>query len=719
MDRIEEIPENTSETSNIFQRMCSMVAISQTSSYKDSLRELILQILFIFQSENITDATHVLKIINSLSGICVPHHQVTIVLDALLSDGSVHISDIGVFTPSSTITKALGERNFIVNKLELEVLGDWEKELQVTYPDLKINEIRISLQNYLASAFIRHGIQALRLLDPSVDLDHKSSGVLSELLHTAVKNFEEELQPIAKRAISDFLTTAGQSPSRSKYISQLADGAFTFFTLVTEPEIADRFREKLSPLTIFLDTNFLFGILGLTVNPQVEVSTELIRIIDEYKFPFVLKRHIRTDKELINSIMWYEDSFSRRTWSINVSRAVIKSKSGSGVEFKFHQAFLEKGIDVISFFRPFHHPDILLDGKSIRLYEEGLVTEDDQTRIATLIADYTKFLESRNKSKSYSTIAHDMHLLDVVRQMRSNAKSTLDAGALLITCDYSLYAFDWDTSKSMGVLPCTVLPNLFWQILHPYIPSMDDFYLAFAQTFAIPEFRIVNSGAAEACSKMVNILSGYQDFPEQTAMRMLSNDVLLDQLRIAQNDEDFRSIIESEILRENANLVKEKDDLKEKIIREQKEKETIRLQLQEMDNSLKEQRNLSLNAMLNQEEAKKQAFLEEEKRLLNETEFRQKIDKHNQTEETLKDQKSILIAIIVSIILIILFNYIVHQIPWTWLISHPNSIFLQGVTWLLLIGLAFFCFVRKARTIAVIGIIVSIILALLKALNND
>ena len=106
MDRIEEIPENTSETSNIFQRMCSMVAISQTSSYKDSLRELILQILFIFQSENITDATHVLKIINSLSGICVPHHQVTIVLDALLSDGSVHISDIGVFTPSSTITKA-------------------------------------------------------------------------------------------------------------------------------------------------------------------------------------------------------------------------------------------------------------------------------------------------------------------------------------------------------------------------------------------------------------------------------------------------------------------------------------------------------------------------------------------------------------------------------------------------------------------------------------
>src|SRR5688500_19917464 len=117
-----------------------------------------------------------------------------------------------------------------------------------------------------------------------------------------------------------------------------------------------------------------------------------------------------------------------------------------------------------------------------------------------------------------------MTVLDVVRQKRTNAKSTLEAGALFITCDFFLYRFDWEDSKAKGIKPSTVLPNVLWQVLRPFVPSDVDFDRSFAETFALPEFRIFGSKASEACSKMLSILAGYKDLPEETATRMLSSD---------------------------------------------------------------------------------------------------------------------------------------------------------------------------------------------------
>jgi hypothetical protein len=57
---------------------------------------------------------------------------------------------------------------------------------------------------------------------------------------------------IAKKVISDFLGSVGKHSDRTLYINQLADGAFNYFSLIVEPDVAKQFREKLSPLTLVL-----------------------------------------------------------------------------------------------------------------------------------------------------------------------------------------------------------------------------------------------------------------------------------------------------------------------------------------------------------------------------------------------------------------------------------------------------------------------------------
>ena len=82
-------------------------------------------------------------------------------------------------------------------------------------------------------------------------------------------------------------------------------------------------------------------------------------------------------------------------------------------------------------------------------------------------------------------------------------------------------------------------------------------YVAIAETFAIPEFRTIGSGATKVCSKMLGLLAAYKDFPEETAVRLLSNDLLIDNLQATQDDEKFQAQVESAIASENQVLLEE------------------------------------------------------------------------------------------------------------------------------------------------------------------
>ncbi|MHB8136707.1 MAG: hypothetical protein ACYDH1_21050, partial [Anaerolineaceae bacterium] len=587
MNNHQHIPAKTQNFSLAFQQMCSVVAIGQTKNQDETLRELILQILVLFPDEKIANVNDIVNLLNSVFGLQFAEHEINYAIERLKTENVLLINGDNKYLLDDSLKSAIKKNIEEAIALEESIRNEWNEELKTKHPLLDFTNSWTSLRNYLSQAFLRHGIQAVALLDPSLELDGVYSQSLSELLNLAVKDIPTEYKQETKQVISSFVATAGQYPDRSKYIAQLADGAFSYFSLATDPQVADRLRQSLSSLILFLDTNFLFGILGLTTNPQVAASNELMRVIKNYNFPFTLKYHPKTKRELIHAIGNYEDKLSQRIWTKSISRAAIASKSVSGVEIKYHQEFVENGIDVKSFFLPFHHIDILLKDKFIEEDEASSADEKDTAVIAKMIAEYEDFLTSRKRTKPEKLIDHDMTVLAKVRKMRTNSTSTIDAGTLLMTCDYSVFSFDWETSRRQRIKPCTVLPNLFWQILHPFIPADEKFYQSFAQTFAIPEFRTLGSGAAEACSKMINLMAGLKNFSEETAIRLLSNDVLIEQLQKTENDDEFQKYVELAIVNDNAQLSEENLVLSQKIEHEQIERSKTDQKLIEMEKRIK------------------------------------------------------------------------------------------------------------------------------------
>jgi hypothetical protein len=692
-----------------------MVAIGQVRSADETVRCLILQCLAFLPSEKFYDENGFFQALNDLFGLAIPKYEISYAVDRLLADESLHRSEIGHFLLSKKIAEEIQSSIEQAHMLESQVRSNWEAEIASSYPRLSFNLAWESLRNYLARAFQRHGMQTIALLDPVVENQNHYLDSLSELLEQAIGCFPPDTHQDLKNAVTGFLATSGDYNERASYISQLADGAFNYFSLTIDYDIAEQFRKNLSPLTIFLDTNFLFGILDLDVNPQVAVSNELLNVIKKFGFPFRLVHHEKTEEELLSSIAHYEDLLKSRHWSQDISRAASSSRFLSGVEKKYHKQFAETGVDAATFFRPYKHADVILEERAI----EKFIPENERLEErAELINEYMKFLKERGREKSYKLIDHDMTVLDLTRQLRSECKSTLEAGALFLTRDYFLYRFDWESSISTGKLPCTVLPNLFWQILRPYVPSDVDFSRSFAETFAIPEFRTIGSGANEAGSKMLNILASYKNFPEETAARMLSNDLLIDQLRKAESDQVFQELIESAIVEENAELAEEKALLAEQLAKERNDKARVAEQLE--ISALQLERELTKTTTelqrFKQKDAENSAKVMEIKTDL-ESEKRLRI-KSEEQEYRYKTIVMVILALLSSIIIILGFEFTIYRIPWDWLINHPNSYGIQAsIDFFILLG-SLGMFLPKYRKWFWIGAAIPVGLGLLQLLGG-
>ena len=286
-----------------FQQMASVVAISKTEIAAGVLDELVKQCFAILPDEPFGTPESIASAIHTLFGIELAPSDITLALQRLDRIGCLVRLPGPHISLSPTVRRELESRIADARRLEDEVRQLWLDQVRTKYPGLEPGRLWEVLRVYLGYAFRRHGIQAVSLLDASADVNGERIDSLSPMLKSVIlERFTESEYADVRDAISTFFITVGTDKQRSAYVSQLADGAFNYFSLTIAPEIAALLRSKLSPLTLFLDTNFLFGILHLHEDSQVDVSEELLEGVHRFALPFALRYHQATAREMSNTL---------------------------------------------------------------------------------------------------------------------------------------------------------------------------------------------------------------------------------------------------------------------------------------------------------------------------------------------------------------------------------------------------------------------------------
>jgi hypothetical protein len=561
-----------------FERMCNLVAIRTTGNPEKTLEQLVLQCFVIKPNVRVYGPGEIRRIIDDIYGLHLPAHEIQDAVDRLEAAGQVIQPGGTNLSISAELRATIEDRIAAATELEGYVKRGWSDQTRLEAPSLSTKDLWDALRDYLRLAFQRHGVQTVALINAGSETDDVPGESLGSLLDKIIARFfEPELRIDAKIAVSGFLSSVGDHPDRAKYLSQLADGTFNYFSLSVDPDLAATFQKELKPLTLFLDTNFLFGILDLHTSPQVEVSNELLEAIARHGLPFSLFYHPDTLREMQQTLDRQAEALRRRTWTKALSRAARDSECDlSGLELRYHALNAESPTDVETFLSLYEHADVLLEAKGI---DPSRPEESDLAERSRVMNAYDSYLKNRGRPKPYDSVMHDATVLCATRQLRSQKSDSLSAGALMMTCDYTLFGFDWTTTRRPKVLPCTVMPNLFWQLLRPFIPSDDDFDRSFAQTFAVPEFRSFGDGSARACSKLLSLLSVYRDVPEDTARKLLANRPLIEKLRGLGDNEAFEREVDLAISQENTALAEEKVALERQLDAERvdKERETSKL----------------------------------------------------------------------------------------------------------------------------------------------
>lgn len=708
---------NGANYDKVFNRICHIVALKQDGKLQAAIDGIVLT-AFAYDSALAPETAEELQnAIEVLFGVELKLEEVQRAIDSNLEGGHLQRQNGALFLLPATRAEYAQHIELAVN-LELTVKNEWLEQiagLVNSKSDNWENKLWKCLTTYMARAFHQHGVQTVQLLNPALPLDDEDTKSLQSYLTEAHRRHCSDMAlEVVASAIQSFFTKS--TNNRVAYVTQLLDGTFTYFALTVDEETALFLRENLKPLTIFVDTNFVFGLFDMHDNSLNEVSRKLVETVKENNLPFTFVYHPKTLEEIEKTLSSYGSRLRvRRSWNQQTSRIAIKSQNLSGIERRYHQENLRNPISPDVFLSRFDQIGILLEDMGFVLYSSENLSMDRQQG-TDHAHDYDSYLKQRRGySKGWDLITHDILLWQTVKAKRNAGRYGLEVGAFFITVDFHLANFERSRLRDTNNVSVTIMPNQLLQLLRPFISTASTVDEKFVETFAVPEFRVAYTDYSGTTSKVLSLIDQY-GVSEETGIRLLTNQMTIDQFHsLNENSQEFQDLFESELARENERLAELKKELEANLA--EKEAENLRLQQQSETKDAQLQSTISVANQRTQalEHQIDEIALERNKKL-NEAE-RQRINLEKQLEREQFRNRTI-VAFFISILGLILVWFVPVLVNWQWLENHPSRWGLQIAASVIFLGLAWTIADKNHRREALFGTIVAALLTIAQIIGG-
>jgi len=251
------------EASVAINRICHMIALSQDGKVEEAVDNLVISVLAVDPSLHLSTADQFRQAIDSYFSVNLRLELLQDSINRNVAATRLLLGGPDAYYRLSPAAAAAAERSIEeASQLESIVRSEWWAALPTLYHDLGPDAEQAlwsALRRYLAKAFLRHGAETAFLLDPQQSGVDPVGGSLSQFLSTVIRESCPDVPAdIAEEALRGFFRFS--SPSRTRYLAQLLDGTFSIFALSIDEATAGYLRSQLTPLKLFLDTNFIFGI---------------------------------------------------------------------------------------------------------------------------------------------------------------------------------------------------------------------------------------------------------------------------------------------------------------------------------------------------------------------------------------------------------------------------------------------------------------------------
>lgn len=307
-------------------------------------------------------------------------------------------------------------------------------------------------------------------------------------------------------------------------------------------------QERVKGHRVYLDTNFLYALLGLA-GPATETlsAARLLELTKELGYDLAVTQW--TVDELRTSLRAAERRLNRLPLPRQDLAELMAMKAGeSAITKAYWMKYRHTGIRPKDFFEFYSHVETLLKQYGIEVVTEGCIAVDqNREAINHQLVLLDRFLGGRDKGDLLKE--HDVKHRLLVDKLRGTGNVAFsNARYWFLTRDSMLPRYALATIDGGQVdLPFCVATSAWVQVMRAFVPRTEDFDQSLVELLSTPYLRYgrgpgVNAGVVDAVVGRVDV---YKGATADLAAEVLADTALVESIASADSDSEREQQVEN------------------------------------------------------------------------------------------------------------------------------------------------------------------------------
>jgi predicted nucleic acid-binding protein len=432
---------------------------------------------------------------------------------------------------------------------EDRALREWELDVRQLQPGLAEEEmdlLRSDLRDWLHLIIGRHGADAAMMLYPE---DHRARRFFDDVQahgFDPLPDRPDGLRGLRERALPLFIRAP--SPDQRRFLASLLNISFYMNVLTIDPQAKKLVQEQMTGHRIYLDTNFLYAVLGGAPPEEVYSSRRLVQLSKDLGFELAVTPW--TVDELRTSIARSRRDIEAQQAFIRpeLADAMVRSSGDKGFNRLYWQAYNQSKTQPKDVFDRLEHFELTLESYGIAVVDQGCTAvEQDEARIR----DYSSLLNSERWpwQKDWVVLEHDAKSRLLVERLRGAGNLRFsNARYWFLTYDATLPRFAArvpDNGDSAPELAFCVSPSAWVQIIRALTPRTDDFDRTVVDLLTSPFVGYRSAVSPAVVQEVVGRMDHFEDASPELSIAVMADTAKVHEIEKAVESEDEDMIEEA------------------------------------------------------------------------------------------------------------------------------------------------------------------------------
>ena len=469
-------------------------------------------------------------------------------LTRLIRDGRIVRAHDGTLSLSTDEHKHLTEAAEASRATEATAMREWRDVLRQRWPglsDADCEQFEDDLHKFLEALLQRHGAEAALLVypdDPAAkDLFEASNPMLAALGDDANRERREW-------AITLFMREATEA--QKAFLASNLNTAYFVAALTIDPTGAQMVQELISGQRVYLDTNFIYRLLGVQGPRYVKAAETILKATQAAGYECAVTPW---------TVNEYRESLERSRKFLErypippEEFAAVAADAVTVEDFvtSYWREVRSTKLDVRDYVAYHMEVETHLKDRGVALVDTGVIEIDRWTeRINAEVATLERVL---SKEKRVEVLEHDVKHRLLVQKLRGDGnRSVANAGYWFMTHDRALPRYDLLAQRSEDTkrhpLQFCVSAGAWFQLVEAFKPKTSDFAQTLADVIASPYVHprtSITKQTAQAVSARVAL---HKDASPELAARLFMNSTLMGEIEKAPDSDKREELIENGII---------------------------------------------------------------------------------------------------------------------------------------------------------------------------